>query len=255
MSFSPDKMVNDYLKWLKENISYEVINDYVEIVTPFLDRHNDSIQIYIKKIDNDNYLLTDGGEIISDLWLSGIDITKHREKIIVDILRRYGAQLTDDNEITINACERDFPLKKHFLIQAILTIDDLFMTSRTNIVSLFTEEVELYLKKQEVSYVSNIALVGKSGFTHNFDFVIPATQRKNERFMKAINRPNKENTTSTIFSWNDVAITRNKDTKLLVILNDLEVKVNNDIINAYKHYDILTIPWSKKDDYKDELTA
>ncbi len=252
--FLPDKMINDYVNWLKENIAYERIGDYVEIVTPFVDRHNDSIQVYIKKISDDDYLLTDGGEIISDLILSGIEITPHRQKMINDILMRFGVQ-SNNREITINACENDFPAKKHFLIQALLTIDDLFMTSRPNVISLFTEDVENYLKEKQIQYVSYISLVGKSGFTHNFDFAIGASKKKSERFIKAINKPNKDNTTSTIFSWNDVTATRKPDSKLLVMLNDSDDKINDELINAYMHYDILPIPWSHKDNYTNELTA
>jgi hypothetical protein len=250
-----NKMINDYITWLKSNITYEILDGYVEIVTPFLDRHNDSIQIYVKKIDNNNYLLTDGGETISDLSLSGIDITKNREKIITQILNRYGSQLSDDNEITIIANEDNFPFKKHFLIQAILSVNDLFMTSRTNVLNLFTEEVELFLKENKVQYNSNISLVGKSGFTHNFDFSIGVTEKKPERFIKAINNPNRENTTSTIFSWNDILAVRTSKSKLLVLLNDSEIKINNEIINAYQQYEILPIPWSKKYNYLEELTA
>jgi len=156
-----NKMINDYITWLKSNITYEILDEYVKIVTPFLNRHNDSIQIYVKKIDNNNYLLTDGGETISDLSLSGIDITKNREKIITQILNRYGAQLSDDNEITIIANKDNFPFKKHFLVQAILSVNDLFMTSRTNVLNLFTEEVELFLKENKEEKKNGKQMVSK----------------------------------------------------------------------------------------------
>lgn len=38
--------VTFYLAWLKSQISYRQTGPYTEITTPFLDRHNDQIQIY-----------------------------------------------------------------------------------------------------------------------------------------------------------------------------------------------------------------
>ena len=78
-----ENMINDYTNWLKSNISIDKINNYYEIVTPFLDRHNDSISIYINKNSNDRIVLTDGGKILNDLIISGIDITPNRKKLLV----------------------------------------------------------------------------------------------------------------------------------------------------------------------------
>ena len=65
------KLIDDYLFWLKDKTALrEVGEKWVEITTPHLDRHNDCLQIYVKK-DDKGYLLTDDGYIISDLKMSG----------------------------------------------------------------------------------------------------------------------------------------------------------------------------------------
>ncbi len=54
----------NYYRWLNAKTQIKEINSqWVEITTPYLDRHNDCLQIYAKK-ENDSYLLTDDGYII-----------------------------------------------------------------------------------------------------------------------------------------------------------------------------------------------
>lgn len=244
-----ENMINDYTNWLKSNISIDKINNYYEIVTPFLDRHNDSISIYINKNSNDRIVLTDGGKILNDLIISGIDITPNRKKIISSILLRYGVNLSDDYDLYTYTDKNHFPLKKHFLIQAMLSVDDLFMTSRKNVTNIFIEEIEAFLEENKIDFFENFSLVGKSGYTHNFDYALPKTQNNPERLLKGINRPTKDNSISIIFSWNDVAGTRKHGTKLLVFLNDTESNVNQDVINAFNEYEIISIKWTERNNY------
>ena len=44
-----EKLLNDYRAWLKEKTTLREINsEWVEITTPYLDRHNDALQIYAR---------------------------------------------------------------------------------------------------------------------------------------------------------------------------------------------------------------
>jgi hypothetical protein len=42
-------LIDKYLAWLKDKTSLRQIDDWVEITTPYLDRHNDYLQIYAKQ--------------------------------------------------------------------------------------------------------------------------------------------------------------------------------------------------------------
>ena len=80
------ELVNAYIEWLKQRIKVEDINGVCEITTPFLDRHNDHLQIYVKRTNN-ILLLTDDGYILRDLQLSGFEsTTEKRRKILQSIL-------------------------------------------------------------------------------------------------------------------------------------------------------------------------
>ena len=56
MTFSTEikELNSQYFDWLRDNtILREINDDWTEITTPFLDRHNDCLQIYVKP-DNSN---------------------------------------------------------------------------------------------------------------------------------------------------------------------------------------------------------
>jgi len=249
------KLIDDYISWLKNHMSVDQVDDYVEITTPFLDRYNDSIQFYVKLTNDGEYFITDGGETIGDLIFSGIDITDRRLDIINSIINRYGIKMSPDYELYVNATSMNYPMKKHFLIQAILSINDMFMLTKSNIVNLFYEEVEKFLLDNNINNVPSVSFVGKSGFTHNFDFVIARTKNKPERLIKVVNKANKDSTTSILFSWSDISSTRKPNTVLYVFLNDIDNKISPDIYQAFNEYNITPVPWSQREQYKEQLIA
>ena len=51
-------LVDEYTRWLKEKTLIRRVDEWVEITTPYLDRHNDYLQIYARRRNGD-YVLTD----------------------------------------------------------------------------------------------------------------------------------------------------------------------------------------------------
>jgi hypothetical protein len=247
-------LVSAYIEWLRQKIKVEEINGICEITTPFLDRHNCHLQIYVKKSDG-GLILTDDGCTITDLKLSGCEFTtEKRRQIFHSILNGFGVRLSED-ELIVEARPDNFPQKKHNLIQAILSINDLFVMAAPMVSTIFREDVERYLRLNEVRFTPSVNFTGRSGFVHFFDFVIPASKAKPERILRAINRPNRQNITSLIFSWTDTKEIRAPDSTAYGVFNDMEQTVNPDLISALKQYDIKALPWSRRDEYVKELAA
>lgn len=75
-------LLDKYLSWLKSKTVVREVNGWAEVTTPYLDRHNDYLQIYIKQ-ENDSFLLTDDGYVLNDLELSGAKINSpKREQLL-----------------------------------------------------------------------------------------------------------------------------------------------------------------------------
>lgn len=244
-----------YIKWLKEKMSFSNIGNNIEITTPFLDNHNDHIQIYIKQIDN-KLLLSDDGVTLSELKMAGCDLsTERRKNILNNFLNGMGVKL-QNHEIFIEANEYNFPQKKHSLLQAILSVSDMFMLAQNRVASVFLEDVERFLSINDIRYTHAVQFTGKSGFQHTFDFVIPASKKMPERLIRAINSPTKEKTESVLFSWNDTKEMRQKDSSMYVFMNDYDKSVKTDnIYSAFLQYGVRSVVWSKRESVINELAA
>jgi len=85
--------------------------------------------------------------------------------------------------------------------------------------------------------------------------VIPASKEKPERILRAINRPNRQNITSLIFSWTDTKEVRAPDSTAYGVLNDMEQPINLDLVSALNQYGLKALPWSRRDEYVQELAT
>jgi hypothetical protein len=247
---------DSYLNWLREKIVINSINDAIQITTPFMDSNNDHLQIYAIPNGSDSLRLTDDGYIISDLLMSGVDLKgQHRFGLLNQIIRGYGINLSDEDELFVEATIDNYPQKKHMLLQAMMSVSDMFLTTKSIVQNLFIEDVESFLIKNDVSFISDVNFNGRSGFTHKFDFVIPRSKVQPERIIKTLNNPSKDSSSSILFSWNDTKETRKPDTQLFAFLNDTEKTINKEVLSAFKEYQVKPILWSEKNKYIDILTA
>ena len=139
------QLLDKYATWVRDkSVIRELGDEYVEITTPYLDRHNDYTQIYVRR-NNGSFLLTDGGDTIEDLRASGCDLeTRKRRDLLTATLNGFGVQL-DGEALTVKANTQNFPLRKHNLVQAMLAVNDLFYLAVPVVASLFLEDVTAWI--------------------------------------------------------------------------------------------------------------
>jgi hypothetical protein len=251
-----DRLLEDYRLWLKEKtLVREIDGTWVEITTPYLDRHNDALQIYAKRI-HDGFLLSDDSYILHDLEASGCDLSKSskRQALLNLTLKGFGVKLNEE-ALEIYATKETFPLRKHNLIQAMLAVNDLFCLAKPMVESLFLEDVTAWLDSVEVRYTPNVKFTGISGYDHRFDFVIPKSRREPERIVQAINRPTKTSVADFIFSWNDTREARSSDAQAYAILNDVGNSLSSHVEDALRNYGIHAVPWTRKFEAETKLAA
>ena len=249
-------LVDDYLRWLGDNTALRQLDDWVEITTPCLDRHNDCLQIYVKR-DADGYLLSDDGYILDDLEASGCRLdTEKRQALLQTILNGFGARLDNDRKtIVIGASKHNFSLQKHNIIQAMLAVNDMFYLSSPHVRSLFVEDVARWFDKHDIRYTVDVKFTGKSGYDHRFEFAIPKSRRAPERVVRAINAPRRDNAQNLAFAWLDTREVRPPASRAYAFLNDAETDVQGPVLRSMQEYDVRPIPWSRRERYRDELAA
>jgi hypothetical protein len=248
-------LLNDYYSWLKSETETRKINQWMEVTTPYTDRHNDHIQIYVRENETGKLTITDDGYIINDLKMSGCDINTPKRKLFLqNVLNGLGVK-NDGSILYVESTLPEFPLKKHSLVQAMLAINDLFYTSKPHVSSLFLEDVSNWLTKANVRYIDNVKFSGKSGYDHFFNFVIPSSTNQPERIVQALNSPDKNNVELFLFAWTETKDTRRPNTKAYTILNDTQNIVQPSVIDALRQYDVVPIEWANKRKYEEELAA
>jgi hypothetical protein len=240
-----ERLTGDYLRWLKEGLEVSELERGCRIATPFLDRHNDEIEIYVER-QGGGWLLTDDGYTISDLTASGMAFgTEKRKAHLMAVLNGFGVRQEGD-ELQVHASPQDFPQKKHNLVQAMLAVNDMFVMGEEHVLSLFKEDVAGFLEANRVPVFRDFKLSGRSGFDHKFDFGLPKTQRKPQRVLQAINQLTKDQALSFAFAVADVRVIRGEPLQAFAFLNDTEQAPNPDNLAALSAYEIEPLSWSKR---------
>ena len=195
-------LLDQYWDWLRDKTMIRQIDDWVEITTPYLDRHNDRLQIYARRQAGE-YILTDDGYILEDLEQSGCTIEGNKRTSLLTLtLNGFGVRRLN-NELRVYASSDNFAVRKHNLLQAMLAVNDLFYLAQPTVANLFYEDVVDWLDLNKVRYTPNIKFTGTSGYDHVFNFVIPRSESHPERILRTINRPSRDRAQAMAFSWID----------------------------------------------------
>jgi hypothetical protein len=247
-------LLDRYSAWLKDKTVLRELTEAVEITTPYLDRHNDYLQIYAQR-NNGDYLLTDDGYVLQDLESSGCNLkSKKRQDLLRMTLNGFGVRL-EGERLEVRATRDNFGPRKHNLVQAMLAVNDLFYLASPMVKSLFYEDVMSWLDLLEIRYTPKVKFTGKSGYDHVFDFVIPKSKTKPERIVHTINHPSRDSVEAAAFSWIDIKELRLPDAQAYAFLNDIEHVPPASVLDALRSYELHAVLWSGREDVRGELTA
>ena len=249
-------LLEQYWTWLRKQTRLREIDEWIEITTPYLDRHNDYLQIYVKRSDG-GFVLTDDGYVLEDLEQSGCKIDSDKRQALLKMtLNGFGIQIQENGKaLEVGASTDNFSLRKHNLVQAMLAVNDLFYLASPVIASLFHEDVAAWLDGANIRYTPSVKFSGKSGYDHRFDFVIPKSTNQPERVLRAINRPSRNTAQRAVFSWIDTKEVRSPDSRAFAILNDSEQSISENILESMRQYDVNPILWSNRKEVREELAA
>lgn len=251
------KLIDSYVEWLRRGLSVEQIGDACELTTPFLDRHNDHLQVYAVR-KNGGIELTDDGYTLADLKTSGLDLdTPRRKSLLHSILGGLGVH-TDGTSIKVEASPANLGKRMHALVQAMLAINDMFMIAQPRVATFFFEDVRDYLDRHHVRYSERVKLAGKSGFDHAIDFLIPPSAKRPERIVQAISAPKRDNIVAYLWALEDTRKARageRQAPEAYAFLNDQEQSVGGDLIEALNAYQVIPAVWSDRERYAEALSA
>ena len=109
-----EQLLQGYHEWLRDKTTLREVDGESVITTPYLDRHNDALQLYVRA-ENGGYILTDDRYTIHDLEGSGYSLqTEKRRDLLRMTLNGFGVRLEDD-ALEVHATAENFPLRKPLL--------------------------------------------------------------------------------------------------------------------------------------------
>lgn len=250
-----DALIEEYVSWLRSGLAVADVDGACELTTPFLDRHNDHLQIYAVR-DNGEIRLTDDGYTLADLEASGVSLTTPKRRDVLEhFLRGFGVRRIDD-ALTIDASPSNLGQRIHSLIQAMMAVNDMFILARPRVASLFFEDVRSFLDDHDVRYSEHVKLPGRTGFDHAIDFLIPKSRAEPERLVKTLNAPNKSTVSNYLFALNDIRENRGRASRAYAVLNDRDRRPpGGDVLRALHEYDVVPALWSDRERLAPELAA
>lgn len=105
--------------------------------------------------------------------------------------------------------------------------------------------VRRWLDDHGVRYSVQVTMIGKTGYYHVFNFLIPLSDAASERLVQTISRLDKQAVEHTVFSWSDVQPSR-PDTQAFPVVND-ETAPTAHSERALTAFGVETILWSDRE--------
>lgn len=247
-------LIDSYIEWLRKGLSVESLDNACELTTPFLDRHNDHLQVYALR-KNGHILLSDDGYILSDLRTSGLDVSTPKRKAVLEtMLRGFGVRV-EGKQLVVEASQKNIGQRIHSLIQAMLAVNDMFVMAQPRVASFFWEDVKAFFDDHDIRYNSRVKLTGHTGFDHAIDFLIPHSKGRPERIAQAINAPNRNTISAYLFNLSDTREARGQESEAYAFLNDRDWQIGGDVLEALEAYEVKPALWSRREEYVGALAG
>lgn len=120
-------LAREYAAWLKDRLTPVEQGESGVLATPFLDPFHDGIQVYVERRSSD-YILHDSGHTLDNLACLGVKIEESaRRQALIQRATAGCAVRFENDRLETTATAANLPQRAHFLITAILRLNDLWM--------------------------------------------------------------------------------------------------------------------------------
>ena len=243
-----EDFIQEYVAWIKQSSLQTPIKENLwKIVTPFLDNHHDLLEIYIKKVANGRYRLSDDSYTVRDLGAYGFDINTPKRKELFDfIIRGYGVRYDEEtHELFAEASAHELGQRKNDFLQCIISIGALLQLKKD--LSDFLSTVKDYLDENEIPYHFRPRAQGKY-LEHTFDFsvVFFENHARVSNYIDVLNFPKRTHQVESIlFRFQDVK--DSESCRGIIISNNENGTINSKYDEKISALELITIPWTEKE--------
>jgi len=241
----PPEPLPAYLSWLSASSTVHQAGDWVVVTLPFLDRHNDHLQIAVRET-GDGYHLSDDVYIRKDLDSAGLEPTPQRQELVEGTARRFGVRM-HAGAIVAEAGAATLPQQFHAVLQAMLAIGHLRANTRKATESPFPMQVREYLKTLPLPVRQGVLVIGRSGRKHRFDYALLDAKGEPVYLIAAIGSPVRERLRKAVLSWNDVRARQPVGAGMFARIADAGWPPAPDRLELCAANGVRVIPWSQRE--------
>ena len=242
-----------YSDWFRDATVTRTSEEWTIIDIPLLDRHNDYLQIYVRDTES-GYLLTDDGDTLVDLEMSGCPVnTEKRQELLAYTLRRFGTeQNLETKELFIETSADGFAAGMHNLIQSMLAVGNLFYTVEQRVDNLFDQHVKTWLDDIRVVFTQDDKIQGKSGLEYRQDIVIAESDGRPKRVVQIHKTPTFSGVRDTMLFHLD---TEHFGNRVYAMFNDGARRIPEKWLNPMRSTGIIPVKWSERFSMQNELNG
>lgn len=172
--------VSKYLEVVKQGIEVDKVDGTHIISLPFLSSDGHLIEIAIRQLYTGYIHLSDMRNEISELELSGVDMTPRNKKIAKDLAAQYGLKFKDGEITTVVELDQIGDVL-HNMTQALLRISDLrlFHEGVRAKKPRVKEKTKELFESHKIKYRAALQarLKGRYDIEYQFDFIVPNRHR------------------------------------------------------------------------------
>lgn len=210
--------------------------------------NHDYISLFFIK-QGDHYKLTDDGYIIDELSLLGIEIDKSekRSQYFRRTLNIFGVSYDPTTlELFVRFHSlKEYPEMQQRLIQCLIRVSDMLLTTRNRVISFFTEDITQFFLDQDIPFIDSVSYVGKTGRSQSFDFALPKSKKREPKLIKAVNNPTSDAYREPLFAFMDIQELKS-DHQFIVLANETNTKISDRFLEPFQNYNINVLQWSKR---------
>lgn len=202
-----------------------LVDDYLEITTPFVYPDGDLVNVFIKILSDGKMVVSDYGETLRYLVDSDFDptgTTKRREQFSQTITY-FGLEY--QNGELFKTVERNEELFGTIfdLGQSAIRITDLLLTKRVNYIASFRDSVKTFLDENEIEYEPDYEVKAGNESIYQLDFAI-RTKRNELSLLSLVTTTSPANANAvvnrTVRIWNDIRNNKSLHASYISLVDD-----------------------------------
>lgn len=243
-----ENLLDNYYKTLRtKTFLSKAEGEWMLIETPFVGLFNDMICLYART-DGSQLELSDGGETLSNLEMSGVSLRAIRSHVMRRIAN-HGVELSrEDGTDTLRiVCSIDDASERyHDMLSCLIYMNGLNVLAKSEPSVRFKAVVDEYFAAHNIGVIPSFSMKGETGLDYDFDFGISG--RSESLLIKSFDVFTKPTVATFLLGVEDIRaeLADKRNIRALAIINENK-PINPSLVKLLEMRGTAYMRWSERD--------